>query len=96
MSTVPSRRSSRRPSTVLHLPCARRTVGVEAALRLPTVMVLVVEDTCTLIALRDWQDREPPRRRPRARHRWHAEGRRLRAKEQRMLELAEQCLDAPD
>ncbi|MCI3278230.1 hypothetical protein [Streptomyces cylindrosporus] len=96
MSTVPSRRSSRYPSTVLHLSCARRTVGVEAALRLPTVMVLVVEDACTVIALRDWAHREPSHWRPWARARWHAEGRRLRAKELRMRELAAQCLDTPD
>jgi hypothetical protein len=31
------------------------------ALRLPNVMVLVVEDACAVIALRDWQRREPPR-----------------------------------
>lgn len=96
MSTVPSRRSSRRPSTVLHLPCARRTVGVEAALRLPTVMVLVVEDACTVIALRDWERREPSHWRPWVRRRWHEEGRRLRAKELRVRELAAQSLDAPD
>ncbi|MFE7172918.1 hypothetical protein [Streptomyces sp. NPDC057616] len=96
MSTVPSRRSSGRPATVVHLPCARRTVGVEAALRLPSVMVLVVEDACTVMALHDWQRREPHRLRPLARRRWRAEGRRLRAKEERMRELAAQCLDAPD
>jgi hypothetical protein len=96
MSTVPSRRSSGRPPTVLRLPCARRTVGVEAALRLPGVMVLVVEDACTVIALRDWRRREPPRLHPWARRRWWAEGRRLRAKEARIRELAAQCLDAPD
>jgi len=96
MSTVPSRRSNGRPTTLVHLPCARRTVGVEAALRLPSVMVLVVEDACTVIALRDWERREPHRLRPWARRRWHAEGRRLRAKELRMRELAAQCLDAPD
>lgn len=96
MSTVPSRRSSGRPTAVVHLPCARRTVGVEAALRLPSVMVLVVEDTCTVIALRDWERREPRRLHPWARRRWEAEGRRLRAKEERVRELAAQCLDAPD
>ncbi|MFF4804323.1 hypothetical protein ACFY1U_39115 [Streptomyces sp. NPDC001351] len=96
MSAVPSHRSSRRPATVLHLPCARRTVGVEAALRLPTVMVLVVEDACTAIALRDWERREPSHWRPWALRRWGAEGRRLRAKELRVRELAAQSLDAPD
>jgi hypothetical protein len=71
-------------------------VGVEAALRLPSVMVLVVEDACTVIALRDWEQREPHRLRLWARRRWHAEGRRLRAKELRIRALAAQCLDAPD
>ncbi|MDN3028990.1 hypothetical protein [Streptomyces sp. S.PB5] len=96
MSTVPWRRSHRRPLTVLDLPCAERTVGVEAALKLPTVMMLVVEDTCTQIAREDWRRREPPRWRPQARHRWHAEGRRLHAKTARLKELAAQCLDTPD
>ncbi|MEV6944340.1 hypothetical protein AB0N07_20490 [Streptomyces sp. NPDC051172] len=63
---------------------------------MPTVMVLVVEDTCTVIALRDWERREPPHWRPWARRHWYAEGRRLRAKELRVRELAAQSLDAPD
>lgn len=96
MSTVPWRKSRRRPTTVLDLPCARRTVGVEAALRLPSVMMLVVEDACTVIALTDWRRREPPRWRPQARHRWHIEGRRLEAKKARLKELAAECLDTPD
>jgi hypothetical protein len=96
MSTVPWRKSRKRPMTGLDLPCAQRTVGVEAALRLPSVMMLVVEDACTMIALTDWRRREPPRRRPRERHRWHAEGQRLEAKKGRLKELAAQCLDTPD
>ncbi|MER6628953.1 hypothetical protein ABT301_12010 [Streptomyces sp. NPDC000987] len=96
MSALPSRRSDRRPATLLHLPCAERTVGVEAALVLPTVMVLVVEDACAVIALRDWQRREPSRRHPLARRRWRAEGERLRAKKARIKELAAQSLDTPD
>jgi hypothetical protein len=94
MSTVPSRRSGGRPATVVHLPYAERTVGVEAALQLPTVMMLVVEDACAVIALRDWQRREPSRWHPLARRRWLAEGGRLRAKKARMKELAAQSLDA--
>ncbi|MEV0173575.1 hypothetical protein AB0I00_20960 [Streptomyces sp. NPDC050803] len=96
MGALPSRRSSRRSPSELHLPCAERTVGVAAALRLPEVMVLVVEDTCAVIALRDWQRREPPRWRPQARHRWQVEGRRLRAEKARVKDLAAQCLDTAD
>jgi hypothetical protein len=96
MSTVPWRRARRRPITVLDLPCAERTVGVEAVLRLPNVMMLVVEDACTVVALTDWRRREPPRRRPRDRRRWHTEGRQLEAKKARLKGLAAQCLDAPD
>ncbi|MBD0842094.1 hypothetical protein [Streptomyces sp. TRM68416] len=80
---------------MLHLPCAERTVGVEAALRLPDVMVLVVEDTCAVIALRNWARREPPIWRRRARRCWHAEGRRLRAEKARVKDLAARCLDEP-
>ncbi|PWI17957.1 hypothetical protein DI272_30220 [Streptomyces sp. Act143] len=82
--------------TLLDLPCTHRTVGVEAAVRLPTVMMLVVEDACTAFAREDWRAHEPPRWRPRARRRWHSEGRRLRDKETRLRELAVQCLDTPD
>ncbi|WP_329268346.1 hypothetical protein [Streptomyces sp. NBC_01451] len=96
MSTVPWRKSHKRLMTVVDLPCAQRTVGVEAALRLPNVMMLVVEDACTQIALTDWRRREPPRWRHRARHRWYAEERWLDAKKARLKELAAQCLDTPD
>ncbi|WP_427924639.1 hypothetical protein [Streptomyces sp. cg40] len=46
---------------MLILAQARRTVGVEAALHLPTVMMPVVEDACTALAREDWKHREPPR-----------------------------------
>ncbi|MFJ9908811.1 hypothetical protein ACIRVK_39185 [Streptomyces sp. NPDC101152] len=69
---------------------------METAVRLPTVMMLVVEDACTAFARKDWKRREPSRRRPRARHQWHAEGSLLQEKERRLKELAAQCLDAPD
>jgi hypothetical protein len=96
MSTVPWRRARRRPTTVVTLPRAQRTVGVEAALRLPNVMMLVIEDACTALSREDWQRREPARWRPRARHRRHTEGRRPDAKETRLRDLAVQCLGAPD
>ncbi|MEV0740224.1 hypothetical protein AB0I51_30805 [Streptomyces sp. NPDC050549] len=96
MSTIPWRRSRERPTAVLALRCAQRTVGVEAALQLPSVMVLVVEDACTAFALEDWRRREPPRRHLQARRGWQAEGRRLRTKEGRLRELAAQCLDTPE
>ncbi|MFH8773670.1 hypothetical protein [Streptomyces sp. NPDC017958] len=57
MSTAPWRQSRKHPTHVLDLPCAERTVGVEAALKLPGVMTLVVEDTCAQIAHEDWQRR---------------------------------------
>lgn len=82
--------------TVLRLPGAERTVGVEAALTLPTVMMLVVEDTCAQIAREDWQRREPSRWRPYAHHCWCRQGDVLRAKKDRLKDLAAQCLDAPD
>ena len=75
---------------------ARRTAGVEAALRLPAVMTLVVGDACTVIALRDRERREPSFWRPWVRRRRRAEGRRLRAEELRVRELAVRSLDAPD
>jgi len=96
VSTVPWRRSRRRPTTVVTLPCARRTVGVEAALWLPNVMMLVVEDVCTAFSREDWRRREPAPWRSQARHRWHTEGRQLDAKETRLRDLAVQCLDASD
>jgi hypothetical protein len=79
---------------MLVLPCAHRTIGVEAAVRLPTVMMLVAEDACTAFATEDWKRREPSRRHPKARHQWHVEGRLLREKQTRLRELAVQCLDA--
>jgi hypothetical protein len=63
---------------------------------LPNVMMLVVEDACTALSREDWRRREPPRWRSQARHRWHAEGRQLDAKDARVRDLAVQCLDAPD
>jgi hypothetical protein len=69
---------------------------VEAALKLPNVMMLVVEDFCVRIAHEDWQHREPTRWNPRLRRCWRSEGRLLRAKKARLKELAAQCLDAPD
>ncbi|WP_438295505.1 hypothetical protein [Streptomyces sp. HUAS TT7] len=71
-------------------------MGVEAALRLPTVMMLVVEDACTRIAREDWRRREPARWRCKAYHRWCSEGQQLRAKKARLKELAAQCLDTSD
>ncbi|MEU5893915.1 hypothetical protein ABZ835_45040 [Streptomyces sp. NPDC047461] len=96
MSTVPWRRSRRPPTTVVTLPCAQRAVGVEAVLRLPNVMMLVVEDACTALSREDWRRREPARWRSQARRRWHTEGRQLDAKESRVRDLAVQCLDASD
>ncbi|MEU6379227.1 hypothetical protein [Streptomyces sp. NPDC046909] len=96
MSTVPWRRSRKRAMTVLDLPYVERTVGVEAALCLPSVMVLVIEDLCAQVAHEDWQRREPPRWRPAARHHWCGEGQQLRAKKDRLKELAAQCLDSPE
>ena len=94
MITIPWRRSRKREASVLVLARARRTVGVEAVLQLPTVMMLVVEDACTALAREDWKRREPSRRHPRARRHWRAEGCRLREKEERLRELAVECLDA--
>lgn len=96
VSTAPWRQSRGRSISVLDLPCAERTVGVEAALKLPNVMVLVVEDTCAQIAHEDWQHREPTRWHLQAHRCWRSEGRLLRAKKTRLKELATQCLDAPD
>ncbi|EST18709.1 hypothetical protein M878_44530 [Streptomyces roseochromogenus subsp. oscitans DS 12.976] len=96
VSTVPWHKSRQRPISVLDLPCAERTVGVEAALKLPNVMMLVVEDTCAQIAHEDWQHREPTCWHPQAHRCWRSEGRLLRAKKARLKELAAQCLDAPD
>ncbi|MFE2064380.1 hypothetical protein ACFXDH_18580 [Streptomyces sp. NPDC059467] len=96
VSTAPWRQSRRHPTSVLDLPCAQRTVGVEAALQLPNVMMLVVEDACTQIADEDWRHREPTRRHVWARRKWRSEGRLLRAKKARLKALATQCLDAPD
>jgi hypothetical protein len=44
-------------------------------LRLPNVMMLVVEDACTVLSREDWRRREPARWRPQARHRWPHRGR---------------------
>ncbi|MFI6620261.1 hypothetical protein [Streptomyces sp. NPDC050528] len=96
MSTVPWRRSRRRPTTVVTLPCAQRTVGVGAVLWLPNVMMLVVEDVCTALSREDWRRREPARWRSGARRHWNTEGRQLDAKETRLRYLAVQCLDVPD
>ena len=89
-------RSRRRPSTFLELTCAERTVGVEAALRLPNVMMLVVEDACARIAEESRQRRKPRRWRLRAHRRWRQEGERLREKRVRMRDLAVECLDGRD
>ncbi|WP_329282203.1 hypothetical protein [Streptomyces sp. NBC_01451] len=70
-------------------------MGAETAPRLPSLTVQVVEDACAVIALRDSQRREPPRRHPRTRHRWHVEGRRLRARKARVKDVAVRCLDSP-
>lgn len=96
MSTASWRQSRSRSISVLDLPCAERTVGVEAALKLPNVMMLVVEDTCAQIAHEDWQHREPTRWHPRAHRCRRSEGRLRRAKKARLEELAAQCPDAPD
>ncbi|WP_431964802.1 hypothetical protein [Actinacidiphila sp. bgisy160] len=96
MSTARWRQSRKRPISVLDLPCAERTVGVEAALKLPSVMMLVIEDTCAQIAREDWQRSEPTRWHLQAHRCWRSEGRLLRAKGVRLKELAAQCLDAPD
>jgi hypothetical protein len=69
---------------------------VETALRLPNVMMLVVEDVCTALSREDWRRREPARWRSQARHRRHSEGGQLDAKEARLRDLAVQCLDASD
>lgn len=58
--------------------------------------MLVIEDTCTQIANEDWQRREPTRWHPLAHHCWRSEGGQLRTKKARLMELAAQCLDAPD
>nr|WSY53833.1 hypothetical protein OG999_29445 [Streptomyces sp. NBC_00886] len=71
-------------------------MGVEAALRLPNVMMLVVEDACTALSREGWRRREPVRWRFQARRRRQTEGRQLDAKENRVRDLAVQCLDASD
>ncbi|MFJ9084430.1 hypothetical protein ACIRL3_18595 [Streptomyces sp. NPDC102384] len=73
-----------------------RTVGVEAVLRLPSVMVLAVEDACTCFAYDDWNRRRPPLSQPWVRRRWQAEGKLLSAKVARLMELAAQCLDGAE
>ncbi|MDX3387234.1 hypothetical protein PV682_38195 [Streptomyces niveiscabiei] len=89
-------RSRRRPSAFLELTCAQRTVGVEAALRLPNVMMLVVEDACARIAEESWQRRGPRRWRLHAHRSWRQEGEQLREKRARMRDLAVECLDGRD
>lgn len=96
MGTLPWSGSRRRSADLLELPRAGREVGVEAAARLPSVMVLVVEDACTRIAYEDWHKRQPPRRHLRAHRRRRAEGRLPAAKTARLRALAEACLDHSD
>ena len=81
---------------LVFLRYAERSVGVEAVLQQPSVMVLTIEDVCTRFAHDDWRRRKPTRRRPWARRRWEAEGAQLRAKVQRIRELAAQCLDGAE
>ncbi|MCX3059886.1 hypothetical protein [Streptomyces beihaiensis] len=89
-------RAKKAQHTCLRLRSVDRTVGVEAALRMPSVMVLVVEDACVRFAQEDWAMRRPPRRRPLERRHWYAEGQRLRAKSARLRALAAECLDGPE
>ncbi|MFF0739672.1 hypothetical protein ACFYVL_04650 [Streptomyces sp. NPDC004111] len=96
MATVPWRGSRRNVFAPLRLQCAQRVVGVEAALLLPNVMVLVVEDVCTRLAYEDWQRRRPARWHLVAHRRWRAEGIWLEGKFQRLWALAGDCLDCPD
>ena len=87
------KRSVPPPAGTLSLASAGRTVPVDAALRLPDVMLLVTEDACARIAEADWRLRRPSWRRPRARLRWYRERRQLRAKTARVRALAEEYLD---
>ncbi|MGW8378325.1 hypothetical protein [Streptomyces sp. ODS28] len=96
MTTVPWRRSRRPVSAPLEVWCARRSVGVEAVLRLPSVRVLVVEDACARIAYQAWRRRRPPRWRAVAHRRWAAEAQQMAAKAARVRALAEECLDGAD
>jgi hypothetical protein len=79
----------------LEVACAHRTVPVEAALELPDVMLLVVEDACARIAEQAWQARRPPRWNVGATRRWRAETAPLHRKQERVRALAEQYLDGP-
>jgi hypothetical protein len=92
----PSGRSGGALNTdVLDVACAHRTVPVEAALELPDVMLLVVEDACARFAEQAWHARRPPRWNVAATRRWRTEAAQLHRKQERVQALAEQYLDGP-
>ena len=76
----------------VYLSCVKRTVRLAAALESPHLMAAVVQDTCLRIAVGDWFGRLPPRRHPRARARWAAEGAFLHREEQRLADVVDQAL----
>lgn len=71
----------------LYLSCTGRTVSIGAALQSPTMMMALSEDACLCIARESWRARRPHVWQLRARLRWHADGRRLHDKGERVREL---------
>ena len=80
---------------MLEVACAHRTVPVEAALELPDVMLVIVEDACTRLTEQAWLERRPLVWDRRSVRRWHAEASQLRRKQERVQALAEQYLNGP-
>jgi hypothetical protein len=78
---------------MLSIGCAGRSVGVDAAVQLPDVMFLVVEDACARLAQADRDRRRPRRWQLRALRRWRTEGKRLQAKAERIQRLSGELLD---
>lgn len=64
-----------------------RRVSEARALDEPELMMLVGEDCCWRLSVTAWKRRRPWPWRIRGRRAWHAEGRVLREKEQRLREL---------
>ncbi|WP_037570272.1 hypothetical protein [Phaeacidiphilus oryzae] len=90
---VDGRRARRRRPGRLWLECADREIPEEAAILLPDVMLLVVEDLCARISRQAWRERRPRCWRLRARARRRAEDRLLAAREARVRVLSEEYLD---
>jgi hypothetical protein len=89
------RKLCRANADVLELACADSTVPVEAALVLPEVMLLAVEDACVRVHELAWQARRPSWWNPRAALRWHAEAAELRRRQERVRTLGDRYLGGP-